>query len=561
MSVNRVIYEILSTFRARGSGSQDDGRVLNLFIEKKDPAAFEVLVQRHGPMVLGVCRRILASSHDAEDAFQATFLVLVRKAVSIIPREVVGNWLYGVAYNVARKARAIQLKRHGREMQLESLPEPGAPEDAVLDLRELLDEEVSRLPRKYRIPMILCSLEGRTNKEAAQELGWPEGTVSGRLTRARKLLAKRLAQRGLPLLASSASALVSERASLASVPISLAASTTRLATQFAARFELADPAIPANVAALAKAGMLGASSKRLISITVTVILGCVLSAGGLLAHHRLNRSDAQPDDSRIPAKTAERPIPIHDDPADRPMDSKKPPPPADSDQAQPPPEEIVAAWKAAGVRHCWRRVYNWGLLDFITYRGDGGLEDPEPGDLLSFGIGPWKNGCLAKVPTPATPFGLNLCASNVTDDGLKELARHQSLHTLCLRYCPVTDAGMKALAALKNLHTLDLGGTKVTDAGLKQLAGLKNLHTLYLVGTRVGDAGLKDLPGMTSLHTLNLGDTDVTDIGLKDLARLKTLRSLNVGELHVDGTKITDVGLKELRRALHACNIWPPDRP
>src|SRR5207247_11352285 len=124
--------------------------------------AFEALVRRHGPMVLGVCRRMLGHAHDAEDAFQATFLVLVRKGASVQPREAVGNWLYGVACRTAQRARAVAARRRSRAKQGDGLPQPTAPtRELPADWEPILDEELSRLPDKSRLPLVLCLLEGR----------------------------------------------------------------------------------------------------------------------------------------------------------------------------------------------------------------------------------------------------------------------------------------------------------------------------------------------------------------------------------------------------------------
>ena len=147
-----------------------DGQLLDHFIERRDEAAFETLVRRHGPMVLGVCRRLLRNNHDADDAFQATFLVLVRKAASVAPKEMVGNWLYGVAYQTALKGRAVAARRRSRERQVTVMPElptdPGRPGGQVdwQELRSVLDQELSRLPNKYRVPFVLCDLEGKSYK-------------------------------------------------------------------------------------------------------------------------------------------------------------------------------------------------------------------------------------------------------------------------------------------------------------------------------------------------------------------------------------------------------------
>lgn len=175
-----------------------DGSLLERFIAERDEAAFELLVRRHGPMVFGVCRRVIGLAQDAEDTFQATFLVLARKAASVRPREVVGNWLYGVAYRTARRAKALTARRWAREKQVKVMPHPAtqARADAFRRLEPLLDEELSRLPDKYRLPVVLCDLEGKTRKVVARQLRIPKGTLLSRLTTARRLLAERLARRG-----------------------------------------------------------------------------------------------------------------------------------------------------------------------------------------------------------------------------------------------------------------------------------------------------------------------------------------------------------------------------
>lgn len=179
---------------------QTDGELLERFVRHRDEAAIEVLVRRHAPMVWGVCRRILRNHHDAEDALQATFIVLVRRAASVVPRHAVANWLYGVARQTALKARQMAAKRKVRERQVAERPEPAAPEaDLWRGLEPLLDRELSSLPEKYRVLIVLCDLEARTRREAAELLGVPEGTVAGRLARARALLAARLTRRGLPV--------------------------------------------------------------------------------------------------------------------------------------------------------------------------------------------------------------------------------------------------------------------------------------------------------------------------------------------------------------------------
>ena len=208
--MSEVIQHLRRVLLRDGAGLTD-GQLLEDYISRRDEAAFAALVRRHGPMVWGVCRRVLRNHHDAEDAFQATFLVLVRKAASIASRELLANWLYGVAHQTALKARATAAKRKGRERQVTEMPEPAVTEqDLWRDLQPLLDEELSRLPDKYRVVIVLCDLEGKTRKEAARQLGCPEGTVAGRLARARTMLAKRLARRGLALSGGALAAVLSQ---------------------------------------------------------------------------------------------------------------------------------------------------------------------------------------------------------------------------------------------------------------------------------------------------------------------------------------------------------------
>jgi RNA polymerase sigma factor (sigma-70 family) len=175
---------------------QTDSQLLKRFAGQRDPVAFAALVRRHGPMVLAVCRRVLCSAHDADDAFQATFLVLVRKAGAIARPELLGNWLYGVAYRVAVKARANAARRseHEKRAPVKAWVDP-VMEATAREERSVLDAELHHMPEQYRAPLVLCYLEGKTNAEAARMLGWPTGSISGRLARARELLRKRLVRR------------------------------------------------------------------------------------------------------------------------------------------------------------------------------------------------------------------------------------------------------------------------------------------------------------------------------------------------------------------------------
>jgi RNA polymerase sigma factor (sigma-70 family) len=222
----RPISQVIEHIRRESTADLTDNQLLERFIAHREEAAFEALVRRHGPLVWGVCHRRLRDHHDAEDCFQAVFLVLARKAASLASRELLANWLYGVAHNAARKAGAANMKRRAREKHVKDMPEPAVGASRESDLPALLDLELSRLPEKYRVPILLCELQDKTHQEAARQLGCPVGTLSGRLSRARTMLAKRLAQRGLVLTAGALAGLGTEGTAAAA----LTAATVRVAT-------------------------------------------------------------------------------------------------------------------------------------------------------------------------------------------------------------------------------------------------------------------------------------------------------------------------------------------
>jgi RNA polymerase sigma factor (sigma-70 family) len=256
MATNRtaqVIEHLRKAALLQEAGGLTDGQLLGCFIDHRDEAAFAAILKRHGPMVWGVCRRLLPH-HDAEDAFQATFLVLVRKAASVLPREMVANWLYGVAHRVALHSRRTTARRRSRERQVTPMPEPGvAEQEPWHDLLPLLDQELARLPDKYRVAIVLCDLEGKTRKEAARQLGCPEGTLAARLARGRVLLAKGLARQGFVVSGGAVAAVLSQSAASASVPPFVVSSTIKAASVFAAG--QAAGVVPARVAALAKGAL------------------------------------------------------------------------------------------------------------------------------------------------------------------------------------------------------------------------------------------------------------------------------------------------------------------
>jgi RNA polymerase sigma factor (sigma-70 family) len=210
-----------------------DGQLLEAFVARRDEAAFAALVRRHGPMVLGVARRVVGNVADADDVLQATFLVLVTKAATVRPREALGNWLYGVAYRTALKVRTTAARRLAKERQVKEMARARAPEeDNGEELLRLLDQELSRLPDKYRLAVVLCDLEGRPRKQVARQFAIPEGTLSSRLTTARRLLAKRLARYGLAVSGGAVAALAGKAS--AAVSAALVVSTVTVGLRVAA---------------------------------------------------------------------------------------------------------------------------------------------------------------------------------------------------------------------------------------------------------------------------------------------------------------------------------------
>jgi RNA polymerase sigma factor (sigma-70 family) len=258
-----------------------DGQLLDCYITDRDEAAFAALVRRHGAMVWGVCRRVLAGHHDAEDAFQAVFLVLARKATSVVPRELVANWLYGVAYNIALKARAGVARRRIRERQVTPMPEPTAVElDLWRDLGPVLDQELNRLPDKYRVPVVLCDLEGKSYKEAAEQLGCSGGTFGARLSRARAILTERLTRRGVTLSAGALALVLSQNAASASVPAVVVSNTIKAVGALAARQAVAG-AISAKAAALCEGVVKNMLWTKLRGSVVILAIGALLFGAGL----------------------------------------------------------------------------------------------------------------------------------------------------------------------------------------------------------------------------------------------------------------------------------------
>jgi RNA polymerase sigma factor (sigma-70 family) len=278
MAVLRYLRHVTCT---QEGGEQSDGQLLQQFVTQRNEGAFAVLLERHGPLVLAVCRQVLRERADAEDAFQATFLVLARRAGSIRNREALAAWLHRVALNISRttKAATAQRRAHERQAVLMSQATP-VDEVELRDWQPLLHEEVDRLPEKYRVPVIRCYFEGMSHEETARQLAWPVGTVKGRLARARDLLRSRLARRGLAL-TSAALALALAEGATAEVQPALLGSTLRAAASFAAGLGTS-----ARAVSLAEGVLQAMTTRKPVLVAALFLAVALLGAGSGLFWHQ-----------------------------------------------------------------------------------------------------------------------------------------------------------------------------------------------------------------------------------------------------------------------------------
>jgi RNA polymerase sigma-70 factor (ECF subfamily) len=289
---NTAYRDVQTLFETGSFSGLSDAELLSRFVARREEAAFEAIVERHGPMVWGACRRILRAHHDAEDAFQVTFLVLARKAASLREPEKLANWLYGVAYQTAMKVRTTRLKRQQWESRVAALRSQGAAQDEMRDMvTEAVDREVSRLPAKYRIPIVLCELESKSHREAAEILGWPIGTVSSRLSRARTLLAKRLSRPDVAFSSGALTALVAGDSANANMPAELVTATSKAASLFPTVRTLPVGLVSASVMALTEEILKTMLVSKIKVGLMLVLLGLVAGTGTVWAMFRAPIAD------------------------------------------------------------------------------------------------------------------------------------------------------------------------------------------------------------------------------------------------------------------------------
>jgi RNA polymerase sigma factor (sigma-70 family) len=285
MTTRRATVLLQHVRKMAGADTASDRELLQRFAALRDEGAFAVLLQRHGPMVLRVCRRVLHHVQDAEDVFQAAFLVLARKAASLHWHESVGGWLHEVAHRLARKARAgaVRHSEHSQRVEQATVRDP-LDEITGRELLALLDTELARLPERYRGPVVLCCLEGRTRDEAARQLGWSVSTVRRRLERGRELLRARLCGRGVELPMVLGAFLLAEGEVPAALPTELVKTTLEASLNWAAGTTAVGVSAQATALAKGATGTMGLSKLKLLAVLAT-ILGAATAGAGVAFRH------------------------------------------------------------------------------------------------------------------------------------------------------------------------------------------------------------------------------------------------------------------------------------
>jgi RNA polymerase sigma factor (sigma-70 family) len=484
-----------------------DRELLARFAAERDETAFAALVRRHGAMVLGVCRRVLGDFHAAEDAFQATLMVLACKAGRLRRPELLRAWLHGVAARTAAKARAdaARRRRHERRPPDTQVPDPA---DDVLrrDLRGVLDEEVSRLPARYRVAVVLCYLEGRTNAEAGRLLGCSRGTVATLLARARERLRRRLTSRGLAPVAGLTGAWLAQATCPANVPPTLALATVRAALVFAAGHKAALGAVSVHAASLAQ-GVIKTMMVSKVKVAAAVLLALALVGSGAgVATYRAGNGEP----GSAPANTGSPTL------ARDAGDELLPPLPAPTvESAVVPPPALAPDAGASGKAACLTSNFEVTASNLDVARQVGRAAEGHRKALALLWLGkeipPWSEPCAVNVklradgPASSTAFAFEkgrvlrqtMSLEGSLDEVLADLLPHEVTHTILAHKFGVglprwADEGAATLAestvARKRQETamlriLDKPGRRIP---LRQLVALrdypKDVVALYAQG-------------------------------------------------------------------------------
>jgi RNA polymerase sigma factor (sigma-70 family) len=452
-------------FGAGTLGAASDALLVQRFVQSRDALAFEVIVARHGPMVYHVCRRMLREQSDVEDAFQATFLILVRRASTLRDTDRLRTWLYGVAQRVARRLRAQAALRRTRERRVQAAAPPPQFFDEIErhELLTVIDEELIRLPEKHRAAVVRCDLEGASYEQAARDLDCPLGTLKTRLAAGRKGLRARLIRRGIaPATAGVVSALATG-STRAAVPMELSASTVRSALQYAVGSAAMGGSISTAVSTLTEGviATMGIFRVKMFAAAACVVIAAGTATFGVFAQH--------PGGSKY----------------DEPIRQL---------------EERLSFLKEIRRREA----------ETERARADAEVVQARTAEKLR------KLGATIERDVVA----VNLAGTGATDSDLALLSAFTNLQTLHLHHTKITDSGLESLKGLHKLTTLDVFDTQVTDAGLEHLAEwTPRLEWLELSETAVTNACLRSLVGLKHLGRLDLRKTRVSRAAAAELRR------------------------------------------
>ena len=445
--------QLEALFDAGTLSGMPDGALLERFVSSRDGVAFEAIVTRHGPMVFNVCRRMLLQQSDAEDAFQATFLILVRKAGTLRDRQRLGPWLYGVAHRVASRARAQAAGRRAREREQ---PAEAVVECSVdLEQRELvavLDEELARLPEKYRAAIVLCDLEGETYEQAARQLDCALGTLKSRLASARQRLRSRLVRRGFAPSAAMAASLASGSAR-AALPARLAETTVTAAVRCIVGPAALTGGSSASVSILTEGVLMTMFLSRLTKLGVILLaVGTCAASLAVLAQ--------QTTESRY----------------DKPIRQL---------------EERLQMLKQLRDSEAARKHFEDTTAARLQELGAEIERDVVVVNLAGTKVADKDLSSLSVFPRLQT---LYLHHTSTSDAGLASLKGFRSLIHLDLFDTRVTDTGLEHLAEwMPHLEELELSDTNITDVSLGYFKGLTHLRRLDVRKTKVTEAGVSDL--------------------------------------------------------------------
>jgi RNA polymerase sigma factor (sigma-70 family) len=394
-SLLRHLRRLAGTAEAQGAS---DRALIESFVSDRDDAAFATLFRRHGPMVLSLCRRVLRNEEEADDAFQATFLVLARKAHSLRSRDTVSSWLYGVAYRTALKARCSAARRRAREAAAPArVAADPLTELTVAEAQGIVDRELASLPEKYRAPLLLCCLQGLARDEAARQLGWTLGLLKSRLEQARELLRDRLSRRGLALPAALLSVGTLGTTLQAAVPAALAEATVKAAARVAAG-AAATPLVSSQVISLAE-GVVRAMLWTKVKVALALALTLAAVGVGISGVMQL-RAGASPD---APAPGAFRVLAPAPEPA---------PPAVPGPAGKPLPLEAKAL-----ERWGWAEVVFTGRLGKVVPGAVAQSEPPIYYHTLQFQVGKVLRGSLKKGEEIAAGHSIKQRARPVFPEG------------------------------------------------------------------------------------------------------------------------------------------------